>query len=234
VPFVNKLKKSPKCIEGGCQNQVALKIFGDLVTLFLGSYRLSMLTPAEKSGLLRIAREAIAQSFQQRKAQGGFPNGAGFRRPEKQLSWEGHLAEQCGAFVTIHLHGELRGCIGYIEAPMALGNVVQDVARKAAFEDPRFPPMSEEEFRSAELEISVLSPLRKVATPEEVVVGTHGAVIESGYMRGLLLPQVPVEYGWDRETFLDNLARKAGLPRNAWRDPKAEIFVFTAEVFGEG
>jgi uncharacterized protein len=193
-----------------------------------------MLTADEKSRLLMVAREAIAQAFHLQRARHGSPEIAGARGRDQRLPWKGHLADPCGAFVTIHLHGDLRGCIGYIESPTALGNVVQDVARKAAFEDPRFPPLSEEEFKNAKLEISVLSPLRKVASPEEVVVGTHGAVIESGNMRGLLLPQVPVEYGWDRDTFLDNLARKGGLPRSAWKDLKAEIFVFTAEVFGEG
>jgi uncharacterized protein len=225
------MKKSPECIEGLCQNQAALKIFGDLVTLPRDFCAFSMLTPSEKSELLRVARGAISQAFRQRNAEGAFSGRA--NRAEKQRPWQGRLAEPSGAFVTIRLSGDLRGCIGYIESPMALGRVVHDVACKAAFEDPRFPPMTEEEFLKAELEISVLSPLRKVAAPEEVVVGTHGAVIESGYMRGLLLPQVPVEYGWDRETFLDNLARKAGLPRTAWKDPKAEIFVFTAEIVEE-
>jgi AmmeMemoRadiSam system protein A len=197
--------------------------------------RLSMLTQDEKSEVLTAARNAIGEAFLSRKKAGG----AGLReggvfRAGTGNQWSGRLAEPTGAFVTIHLHGELRGCIGYIEAPIALGEVVQEVAIKAAFEDPRFPPLTEAEFHDSVLEVSVLSPTRKVKSPEEVVVGTHGAIIELGRMRGLLLPQVPVEYGWDRDTFLDNLARKAGLPRTAWKDPRAELFVFTAEVFGEG
>jgi len=145
-------------------------------------------------------------------------------------SFGGRLAEPGGAFVTIHVGGDLRGCIGYIESPFPLGQVVTEVAEKAALEDPRFPPMSEEELKDASIEVSVLSPLRKITDIGEIQVGTHGILLELGRRRGLLLPQVATEQGWDRLTFLQNTARKAGLPRESWSDPGASIYIFSADI----
>jgi hypothetical protein len=135
--------------------------------------------------------------------------------------------------VTIREGGELRGCIGYIESPYPLARVVAEVAAKAATEDPRFLPLTQSDLARVTLEVSVLSPLRQIADVSEIQVGTHGLLLELGRYRGLLLPQVATEYGWDRETFLASTAKKAGLPGNAWKDPEARISVFSAEIISE-
>lgn len=142
-----------------------------------------------------------------------------------------HLAECRGAFTTLHLHGKLRGCIGYVFPTQSLYRTIAEAARAAAFDDPRFEPVELEEARRLKVEISVLSLLRP-AVVEDVVVGKHGLVVQLGSRRGLLLPQVPVEWDWDRETFLAQTCLKAGLPSDAWMRG-AELQVFTAEVFGE-
>ena len=142
-----------------------------------------------------------------------------------------HLGEYRGAFTTLHLHGKLRGCIGYVFATQSLYRTVAETARSAAFDDPRFEPVSKEEAPDLKIEISVLSPLKPIA-PGELVIGKHGLVVSYGSRRGLLLPQVPVEWGWDRETFLSQTCMKAGLAPNAWQHG-AELQAFTAEVFGE-
>jgi len=179
-----------------------------------------MLTPEERRELLRIAREAIHCSLEGRE----------FKTPAPA---QGVLAQPCGAFVTIRIDHDLRGCIGYIESTAPLVDVVAEVATKAAFEDPRFPPLTSAEFSRAALEVSVLSPLRVISDIEEIRVGEHGLLLELGHRRGLLLPQVAVEYGWGSEEFLENVSRKAGLPREAWRDPKATIYIFSAEIAEE-
>ena len=143
-----------------------------------------------------------------------------------------HLDENRGAFTTLHLRGHLRGCIGYVFATQSLYRTVAETARAAAFDDPRFHPVTAEEAPELKIEISVLSPLRPIK-PEEVVVGKHGLVVTQGNRRGLLLPQVPVEWNWDRETFLSQTCLKAGLAPDAWLHD-AEVQAFTAEVFGEG
>jgi AmmeMemoRadiSam system protein A len=142
-----------------------------------------------------------------------------------------HLAEMRGAFTTLHLNGKLRGCIGYVAPTNSLFHTVAETARSAAFDDPRFTPVTAEEVADLEIEISVLSPLRPIR-PEEIVVGRHGLVIRKGLRRGLLLPQVPVEWRWNRETFLAQTCKKAGLAMDAW-EQGAEIQAFTAEVFGD-
>jgi len=142
-----------------------------------------------------------------------------------------HLAEPRGAFTTLHLHGKLRGCIGYVCATQPLYRTVAETARAAAFEDPRFEPVALDEAEELKIEISVLSPLRPI-NAEDVVVGKHGLVVMQGGRRGLLLPQVPVEWDWDRQTFLAQTCLKAGLPSDAWQHG-AELQAFTAEVFGE-
>ncbi len=135
--------------------------------------------------------------------------------------------------MTIRIGHELRGCIGYIASDLPLARVVNQVAAKAAVEDPRFPPMTQSEFAKATIEISVLSPLQKVDDVSEIRVGCDGLVIELGGCRGLLLPQVATECGWDRETFLAHTSRKAGLPANAWKDPDARVYRFSAEIVTE-
>ncbi len=176
------------------------------------------LSPEARRELLAIARESVRQGLRGRRYVPDPPT-----RPE--------LARPAGAFVTLHEAGALRGCIGTFQADRPLYRNVAEMARAAAFEDPRFPPLRPEEFGRIDLEISVLSPMRR-ARPEEVEVGRHGVYIVHGLHRGVLLPQVAVEQGWDRETFLDHTCLKAGLPPGAWRHG-AEVYVFEAEVFGE-
>lgn len=142
-----------------------------------------------------------------------------------------HLREARGAFTTLHENGELRGCIGYVMAVAPLDETIRATARSAALEDPRFQPVGEAELDSLQLEISVLSPMFEIA-PEDVIVGRHGLMVSYGGRRGLLLPQVPGEWGWDRETFLAQTCKKAGLAADSWRKG-AKLEAFTAEVFGE-
>ena len=142
-----------------------------------------------------------------------------------------HMKEHRGAFTTLHLSGRLRGCIGYVFATQSLYRTVAETARAAAFDDPRFEPVGRAEAPNLKIEISVLSPLRSIA-PADVIVGKHGLVVNQGNRRGLLLPQVPGEWDWDRETFLAQTCLKAGLPPDAWLHG-AELQAFTAEVFGE-
>src|SRR5271157_2466709 len=142
-----------------------------------------------------------------------------------------HLAEPRGAFTTLHLRGKLRGCIGYILPVDSLYKTVADTARAAAFEDPRFEPVTLADAPELKVEISVLSPPRPIR-PDEVVVGRHGLIVSQGTRRGLLLPQVPTEWEWDRETFLAQTCLKSGLPPDAWQHG-AQLQGFTAEVFGE-
>jgi len=178
------------------------------------------LKESEKQELLRIARSTI-----EHKLKG---------RPMPLLeSASSVLREKRGAFVTLHKRGDLRGCIGYVVAYKPLRETVREMAEAAAFQDTRFSPVTADELEELDIEISVLSPLRKVADAEEIEVGKHGILIKKGYYQGLLLPQVAVEYGWDRTMFLRQTCRKAGLPPDAWKDPDAEIRIFSAEVFGE-
>ena len=137
-----------------------------------------------------------------------------------------------GAFVTLHKHGELRGCIGHIEADQALGQVVPRCAVAAASTDPRFPAVSLAEIPELEIEISLLGPLEPIAGPDDIVVGLHGLVVEREWHRGLLLPQVATEWGWDAQTFLGQTCHKAGLPQDAWKH-WIKMWRFEAEVFSE-
>ncbi len=177
------------------------------------------LTDQEKINLLYIARESIAS----------FLEGREIRFPEELSSG---LLKHFGAFVTLRKQGNLRGCIGTFHADKPLYKIVAEMARSAAFNDPRFPPLTRKELDEVEIEISVLSPMQR-GKPEEIKVGTHGIYIIRGLNHGVLLPQVAVEYNWDRETFLDHTCLKAGLSPGCWRDPKTEIYLFTCEIFNE-
>jgi hypothetical protein len=146
---------------------------------------------------------------------------------------DSELWTERGAFVTLRKRHYLRGCIGYTSPVKPLCETVVEVARLAALRDPRFPPVSEKEFDDLEFEISVLSHFRHILNPDEIQVGKHGLLVKRGPREGILLPQVPVEQGWDRLTFLKNACLKAGLPPDAWKDEDTDIFVFTAFVFGE-
>ena len=174
----------------------------------------------ERALLLRLVHQAIDGAL------GGQPAPAG---PPPALA--PHLSEMRGAFVTLHLAGQLRGCVGFVQPTRGLYHTILEAALNAAFHDPRFLPVSEEEAPGLEVEISVLSPLQPIA-PEQVVVGRHGLVVSRGLSRGLLLPQVAVENGWDAPTFLEQTCLKAGLPADAWKRG-ATLQAFTAEVFGE-
>jgi len=180
------------------------------------------LTPSQQDLLLGLARETLRMHTLE-----------GRRPPaERGAGLPAILFEQRGAFVTLHKKGRLRGCIGYIQARKPLWETVVDNTINAASSDHRFPPVSREELPQLDIEISVLSPLEKLSGPEAVEVGLHGLYIVSGFSSGLLLPQVPTEQGWDRETFLENLCLKAGLERDAYLRG-AELYGFTAQVFGE-
>jgi AmmeMemoRadiSam system protein A len=137
-------------------------------------------------------------------------------------------------FVTLRRAGQLRGCIGTLAPEGDLARMVPRFALRAAFEDPRFPGLTAEELTGCTIEISVLTPPRVVERPEDVVVGRDGLIIELGARRGLLLPQVATEWGFDRVTFLAEVSRKAGLPPDAWQLPAARLWSFQAEVFAEG
>jgi len=142
-----------------------------------------------------------------------------------------HLAEPRGAFTTLYRHGQLRGCVGFVEAVASLYQTVIETARAAAFEDTRFWPVTGEELAGLRVSLSVLSKPSPIAV-DQIEVGRHGLIVGMGGHRGLLLPQVPVEHNWDRITFLEQTCRKAGLPFDAWQKG-ASIEAFTAEVFGE-
>jgi len=141
------------------------------------------------------------------------------------------LKERRGVFVSLHKHGELRGCIGYIRGIKPLVEAVAEMAGAAAFKDPRFPPVTAGELKDLDIEISVLSPLKQIEDVSEIEVGTHGIYMEKGFYSGLLLPQVAVQYGWDRETFLEQTCMKAGLPKRAWKDKDTKIYIFSADIF---
>ena len=179
-----------------------------------------MFTKEEQRQLLEIARKAIAQHFS-----GNDEDLCSGSTPA--------MKQQCGAFVTLHKKGHLRGCIGFIKGLMPLDETIGELAVKAAIDDPRFPSLKQPELAQVDIEISVLSPFEKIDDPTTVVVGKHGLYISSGYHSGLLLPQVATEQGWDRVTFLEQTCRKAGLPPDAWKDPDTEIQVFSGVIFGE-
>lgn len=170
--------------------------------------------------MFRIARDAIASELK----------GEPFHYPEKIPKI---LQEKRGVFVTLTIHHRLRGCIGYITGVEPLYKAIKEMAIAAAFRDPRFPPLSEEEWDQVKIEISVLSPMKKVTDPNEIQIGKHGLYIKKGWHSGLLLPQVALEYGWDREIFLRETCRKAGLPSDAYQDPDTEIYLFSAQIFEE-
>ncbi len=143
------------------------------------------------------------------------------------------FAERCGAFVTLHADGALRGCIGYIKGIKTIPETIIDMANASAFKDPRFPPLRKQEYGVIDIEISIMSPIEEVRDVSEIEVGRDGLIISAGYRTGLLLPQVATEYGWDRKTFLEHTCYKAGLPGDAWRAKGTKIEKFSAQVFGE-
>ena len=171
----------------------------------------------DRQTLLRIAHESIFSALTDRAL--------------PQTPSSPRLSEFRGVFTTLYLHGSLRGCVGYALPVAPLYLAVAETARAAAFEDSRFSPVTRAEAPELKVSLSVLSPLSPIR-PEDVEVGRHGLVVSLGANRGLLLPQVPAEYGWDRETFLRQTCHKAGLPSDAWLRG-ALLESFTAEVFGD-
>ncbi len=178
------------------------------------------LTEEEQRELLVLARGAIEAAV------------AGGKAPESTLASKA-LDTECGAFVTLHRHGSLRGCIGYVRAVKPLRRAVAEMAVQAALHDPRFPEVTGPEVPELDIEISVLSPLEEVGDVSTIEVGEHGLIIQDAGHSGLLLPQVATEQGWDRDTFLDHTCLKAGLPPGSWKREGVTILRFTAEVFGE-
>lgn len=180
-----------------------------------------MIARETRTFLLNAARNAIMRTFEP-----AVPECAAIDDPI--------LQEPRGLFVTLHTPiGALRGCIGYIEPVDTLYKSVIAMAKASAFQDPRFAPVTKEEFASLEIEITVLSPLRRIARVNEIEVGRHGLVATKGRARGLLLPQVPVEQGWDRDAFVSHTCMKAGLPPDAWKDGSVTFEVFEGEAFNE-
>lgn len=179
------------------------------------------LGPEEKDALLALARKSVETAVRDQKLY------------EPPVSESPSLQQERGIFVTLKEKGELRGCIGLItpEKPLYLG--VRDAATYAALRDPRFPPVTPGELSQLEYEVSVLTPFRRVFDVNQIRVGRDGLLMIQGNNQGILLPQVPVEQGWDRKTFLDQACRKAGLPYKAWQDDATDIFTFSAIVFGE-
>jgi hypothetical protein len=180
------------------------------------------LTAEEEQALLKLARATLVEWV-----------GRGSKKMDlSPFNLTPVLKRNAGAFVTFHKQGDLRGCIGYIEPIKPLHETVMDNARNAATNDPRFPAVTKDELDDIDIEISVMSPLRKVSNVNEIVVGKHGLVIKKGWNQGVFLPQVPVEQGWNLTQYLEGICRKASLPRGAWKEG-AELLVFTAQVFGE-
>jgi uncharacterized protein len=178
-----------------------------------------LLIPDARAELLRAARRTLEEYL------------TSHRTPVIEAI-DAALLQPRGAFVTLHKGRGLRGCIGTFESTDPLLDTVQRMVIAAATNDPRFPPVDREELPQLHIEISALSPLRQAA-PEEIEVGVHGIYLTCAFHRGVLLPQVATENGWDRETFLDHTCHKAGIPPGSWRDPSTKIEIFSAEVFGE-
>lgn len=181
-----------------------------------------MLSEDQRRKLLQLARKSIEAVLEQQVPQWNAEE------------FEDDLRRPAGTFVTLRTkEGELRGCIGSIRAMEPLFKAVASSAISAAFRDPRFFPVKKHEMVELELEISVMGPIERVSNIDDIVVGRDGLIISRGPFAGLLLPQVASEYGWNRETFLDQTCVKAGLPPGAWRSRETRIEKFSAEVFGE-
>ncbi|MBS3818177.1 AmmeMemoRadiSam system protein A [bacterium] len=177
------------------------------------------LNDQQKNTLLKLARNAIEHYL----ATG---------RHLSQQTEDETLQEKRGAFVTLKQDNQLRGCIGYALPYKPLYETIIDVSVSAAFHDFRFPPLTKEELPQTKIEISVLTPPQKIEDVNQIEIGKHGIIITKGMHKGLLLPQVPVEWGWDVETFLSNGCRKAGLDEDEWKR-EAQIEIFSAQVFSE-
>ena len=181
------------------------------------------LDEGERKFLLALARDTLEGQVRGTGIPENVPERSGFT---------GKMKLPAGVFVTLRKKGSLRGCIGYVRGFKPLYEAVMDNAVNAS-EDPRFTPVREEELNDIDIEISVLGPLEPAADPEDVVVGRHGVYLTKGMRSGLLLPQVALEQGWDREEFLDYTCLKAGLTRNCWKGGDVDIYIFRAAIFSE-
>ncbi|WP_321371511.1 AmmeMemoRadiSam system protein A [uncultured Desulfuromusa sp.] len=179
-----------------------------------------MLSKNEATDLLKIARNAIVHQIK---------NEVYLPDAKKETALNSHS----GCFVTITQNGRLRGCIGNFQSQQPLYKEVAAMAVEAASHDPRFPPMSLKDLDNFKLEITILSPLEKIDDTDQIQVGTHGIYMIKGYNRGVLLPQVATEYGWDKEQFLQQTCIKAGLSEKSWQHPETEIFIFSGEIIHE-
>lgn len=177
------------------------------------------LSSKEKEILLFTARESIKSLF----GKADIPNVDYKVYPNLKIN--------AGAFVTLKIKSELRGCIGFITSDQPLFESICEVAKHAAIQDPRFSPLSEREFNLIDIEISVLSPLKKISDYNEIKIGKHGLLVEEGYHRGLLLPQVATENNYSVQQFLSSICMKAGLSADLWQRKKLNLKVFTALVF---
>jgi len=177
------------------------------------------LSEADQKAILELARQAVVEAVSRNRRLEQIPN-------------NGIFALKRGAFVTLHVEKRLHGCIGVIEAKDALGENIAHCAMSAALQDPRFRRMQPADLATLEIEVSLLSPLEAIR-PEEIEIGKHGLLIEHGFHRGLLLPQVAVEHRLDVERFLKETCYKAGLPYDAWKAPETRIYGFTCQVFAD-
>jgi AmmeMemoRadiSam system protein A len=178
------------------------------------------LSEEDRIAILELARQGVLHAICHERPLSSFPT-------------TGIFAERRGLFVTLHVAKKLRGCIGMVEGNAALGETLTRCAADAALHDPRFSRMRAEEMDTLEIEVSLLSPLQPIR-PEEVEIGTHGLLVERGPRRGLLLPQVALEHRLSREQFLSETCAKAGLPRDAWKDPETKLQGFQCEIIAEG
>lgn len=183
-----------------------------------------------KKVLLGIARRTLENLFKDKSKTANLLNNL-----KNELSREVYdeISVKCGAFVTLHKHGDLRGCIGTFRNDKKLYEVVSDMAVQAALYDPRFSPVNEDELKDIDIEISVLTPMERIENFEDIVVGRDGLYVKKGFYSGVLLPQVATEHGWDRYQFLSYTCMKAGLPADTWKKDKIEVYRFSAIVFNE-
>lgn len=185
------------------------------------------LSEEEQRALLSLARWTIGRELGLSVPADFFSSFASFSKEHPVLR------QKTGAFVTLRKSGDLRGCIGNMTSRSALHETIASMALSSAFRDPRFSPLSKEEFQEISIEISVLSPLVQVDSLKELEPGTHGLYLTRGYRSGVLLPQVATEQGWNREEFALHTCRKAGLPPEALEDPETRMEIFTASIFSE-
>lgn len=184
---------------------------------------MKQLDRSDRDSLLGLARRSIEAAV-----------GHGVRFEPEQADWTPAVREPAATFVTLHEHGELRGCIGLMRFDLPMWRNVRDAATAAALDDPRFPPVAASDVPDLLIEISVLEPPVPLPDAADFQAGRQGIVVERGTRRALLLPQVAPEMGWGAERMLDAVCLKAGLAGDAWRDPATKLFVFESYCFSEG